>query len=365
MKNVKKVLWLCAALPLAAGAGKALAGDGFFPVCMYGAASVKDLAVIKEAGFNCFHTYNHDPGSLAAMAAEADQLGLKMAAYPDKVIGSAYSEKAKKWPMLAWYLYDEPEVGKLHPDGLKKLDAAAKAWSPEQRTAFVMGDGAAAATYGGIADALMVDWYPVPHLPLESVGRHVSLAKAAAAALSAPGTDKPLWAVLQAFDWKIYPQSREHRRVGRFPEFSEIRFMTWLALARGADGIFYFTLAQEGGTLADRPERWHLFKRMAAELNAFGPLLADAKEAEPPTGLDPSLAARALSSGGRRCLILLNPTRRNIPLDAGKLKGWRPLFEEKRRLEAVLPGGKNLYLPPCRALVLEKKAAGLMSDRLP
>jgi len=340
---------------LAACCAPAGAMEDSFPLCMYGIGAKRDLAVIKEAGFNCFQTYDQAPETLAGLAAEAKKLKLKMSAYPDRVISSTYSEQAKDWPILAWYLYDEPEVRGLPAAELEKLNLKTKTWSPGQRTAFVMGDGAAAMTYGAIADALMVDWYPVPHLKTESVGYHVSLLKSAAQMLDKKNPGKPVWAVLQAFDWRIYPQRHEPKRIGRFPTFTELRFMTYLSLVRGAEGLFYFTFGQDGKTLDATPERWLLFKQLASEINSLRPYLEKGKAAETPAGLDPRLAVRVISKGGGLCMMILNPSAGEIPVSAKVLKDWRPLFEEKRRLEAILPGGKNLRLPPYRTLVLEKK----------
>lgn len=348
MKTFLLILSLCAIVyprPLPAGE--------IFPVCMYGVSKPAELTVLKQAGFNCFQTYILEPEQLSALAGEADRLGLQMVAAPDRVIGSAYGKKALKWPVLAWYLYDEPEVRRLPPAELLKLDRRTKEWSPRQRTAFVMGAGIAAFTYGAAADALMVDWYPVPHLPLESVGRQVTLVKEGAKAMDTAKPGKPVWAVLQAFDWLEYPQ-RGAKRVGRFPDFGEIRFMTYLALARGATGIFYFKLdAAEGKPLPGAPERLAMFGKIADEINRLGPLIAGGKPARAPAGLAPGLSAAVFKANGREYMILLNPARTNIPLKAEALKGWRPLFEEKRRLEELLPGGKNLYFPPYRVLVLE------------
>jgi hypothetical protein len=320
---------------------------------MYGISAARDLAVIKEAGFNCFVTGIQDPEALAQLAGEAKRLKLLMTAYPDRVINSPYSEAAKKWPMLAWYLYDEPEVRNMPPADLKKLDLKTKAWSPAQRTAFVMGDGVAAFTYGAASDALMVDWYPVPHLKMESVGYQVSLVKSAAKAMDVKKPEKPVWAVLQAFDWKLYPQRRAPR-VGRYPTFDEIRFMTYLALARGAEGLFYYTFSQEGKTLDAWPERWFLFKQIASEINKLKPILEKNKEAAPPEGLDARLVVKVFSKGRRQYMLLLNPSTPNIPLNAAALKSWRPLFEKKRRLEDILPGKNNIYMPAYRTLVMER-----------
>ena len=312
----------------------------------YGIGDPGELSVLRQAGFNCFHTYAQDPQRLAALAAESKKLNLKMVAYADRVIASSYTKEAKRWPVLAWYLFDEPEVRKLPPAELEKLDKRVKDWSPRQKTVFVMGEGVAAFTYGGLADALMVDWYPVPHLRLESVGEQVAMTKAGAAITDPKRQDKPVWAVLQAFDWINYPQRRKER-VGGFPTFEQVRFMTYLALARGARGIFYFQYAgSDGVPLPDRPERWGIYQRIAAEINALMPVLEKGKPGVPPPGLNPQLASLALKQGGKAYLILLNPSEAMLPLNTEELSSYRPLFEDNRLLPSALP--------PHKVLVLEK-----------
>lgn len=339
MKTTLLILsFLLFAAPLRAGES--------LPVGMYGIGAPPELAVLKRAGFNCFQTYERAPERLAALAAEAGKLGLKMVAFPDMVIGSAYDKAARGWPVLAWYLFDEPEVRRLPLKELLALDRRTKEWSPRQRTAFVMGDGIAAFTYGGAADALMVDWYPVPHLEPGSVGQQVTLLREGARALDAKNPDKPVWAVLQAFDWMEFPQRRE-KKVGGFPAFGQVRFMTYLALARGAKGIFYFKYASNDGVpLSGRPERWGIFERMAAELGRMGPVFMKGRRIDPPAGLSPELSATAFKKGRREYLVLLNPAAAPVPLDQAALKGRRPLFEELRGLPAALP--------PYAVLILEK-----------
>jgi len=324
----------------------AFSAAGDFPLCFYGINGPQELAVLKQGGFDCFQTYVQDPARLAALAAEAKKLDLKMLAYPDKVIDSPYAKEAKRWPMLAWYLYDEPEVKHLPVAELEKMDKRLKNWSGGQKTVFVMGEGVAAFVYGGVADALMVDWYPVPHLRLESVGEQVAMAKAGAAITDPKRQNKPVWAVLQAFDWINYPQRRKPS-VGGFPTFEQVRYMTYLAIARGAEGIFYFQYAgSDGIPLPSRPERWGIYQRIAAELNALMPVLKKGKPGVLPPGLDPQLATRALKQGGKTYLILLNPTEGPLPLNPEALSGFRPLFEEQRTLPPTLA--------PRKVLILEK-----------
>jgi len=327
---------------LAGLCGLARAAD--FPLGFYGVGGPTELAELKKAGFNSFQTYVQDPARLAPIAAEAKKLGLKMVAYPDRVLGSAFEKQAKRWPVLAWYLLDEPEVQKMPLASLQAMEKRVKDWDAKARTVFVMGEGVAAFTYGGVADALMVDWYPVPHLRLESVGEQVAMAAAGAAIQDPVRKAKPVWAVLQAFDWSGYPQKRTPK-VGGFPTFDQVRYMTWLAVARGAAGIFYFTYnGSDGIPLPSRPERWDIYGRVAAELNGFRKVLEKGKRGVAPAGLDAAFAVRAIRQGGRDYLILLNPTAAPLSLEA--VKAWRPLFELSRYLPETLP--------PQKVLILEK-----------
>ncbi|MEI7529983.1 MAG: hypothetical protein WCK76_13690 [Elusimicrobiota bacterium] len=332
------------------------AGAGQFPLCMYGINAPAELAAIKKAGFNCFQTYAQEPGKLAALAAGAARLELKMLAAPDKVIVSTYAAAARGWPMLAWYLYDEPEMGKMPAEELERLDRRVKDWDAGQRTAFVVGTGSAAYVYGATADALMVDWYPVPHLGLETVGSHVAITKRGAVWTDRARPRKPVWAVLQAFDWREYPPQLTPP-VGRFPTFEEVRFMSYVAIARGASGLFYYTFSHNYGPLTAKPELWAIYERIAAELNELRPALESGVEAAAPAGLGAGLEAKMVAGGGRTFLILLNPAASAAALEPGALKGWRPLFEPKPALADLLPplpGGTALALPGYRVLILEK-----------
>lgn len=344
--KILTALFLFLAMPLAPAAAAE------FPLCMYGIDGPADMAVIKAAGFNCFQTYAHDPEKLAALAKEAAALKMKMLAAPDQVIGSSYDAAAKTWPMLAWYLCDEPEVQRLKAAEMVRREQRVKAWDAGQRTAFVMGNGMAAYTYGAAADVLMVDWYPVTHLKLESVGYHVTLLKDAALKLDLQRPLKPVWAVLQAFDWR---DDSTKPAIGRFPTFNEVRFMSYLSIARGAGGLFYFSFQNKGGPLTKWPERWAIYEKLAAEINTLMPALEGVKDVPPPPGLDGRLSAKVVAGGGRTFMILLNPSPAMVPLDISVLKNWRPLFEEKRGLAALLPGDKAKFMPPYRTLVLEKR----------
>ncbi len=241
-----------------------------FPLCLYGVDSPQDIPVIKAAGFNCVQTYKKDVLTIRALALAAQKEHIKIVVYPNNIINSPYQKEAQGWPVLAWYLADEPDVWDISRQRLKELDKNSKTAFPDDKTAFVIGRGETKTPYYDIADILMVDWYPVPHLKLESLGSEVALVKK-----YAPQADKPVWAVVQAFDWKEYPQNRsDNDRIGRFPSEKELKFMSLDALLNGAAGLFYFVYTSKGVPLPEsNPAGWQALSNTVKMMQFAAPAL--------------------------------------------------------------------------------------------
>ncbi len=251
---------LLAALPLTAQE---------FPLCVYGANDTSDLKIIKEAGFTCLQTYKQDPQTLQKLAKEAKKQGLKVIFYPNKVLGTKYEKKAQKWPILAWYLVDEPEVHKWSRERVQEAHSATKKAFPEHKTALVISEGRTYPTFCDLPDIMMVDWYPVPHYPLETFGDQVSYLREE---MEKHHVQKhPAWGVVQIFDWKHYKQYRpDNDRIGRFPTEDEIRFMSYDGIFNGADGLFFFTFNYlKEPMYKSAPEYWQRVKNVVQELAQF------------------------------------------------------------------------------------------------
>ncbi|PIP81577.1 MAG: hypothetical protein COR54_19505 [Elusimicrobia bacterium CG22_combo_CG10-13_8_21_14_all_63_91] len=309
-----------------------------FRLGMYGVSSPAQLVRLKGFGFNSFFTRDKNPAFLSILAREAKRQKMDMVVYPEGVISSTFSAAAKSWPIAAWYLVDEPDgTNKLWPaEKLAALDAANKKWSPNQRTTFVIGQGSPALKYGKISDILMVDWYPVPHLPLESVAQQLDIARQGVPA------GKPIWAVLQSFNWKDYPQRNPRKpRIGRFPYHEEIRFMSYAAIVHGARGIYYLTLRRPDGeprTLFDFPEHLSRVTRVAGELKSLLPILDNGTPIPVPFPLADGLEAAAWRYRFRDYVIVLNRSKMfSIPFPEALLdRRWRPLFETRRDTKELL-----------------------------
>lgn len=280
---------------------------------------------VAAAGFT--HVLTADP----VIANAALSHGLSVVGIPP----GESQRRSEASPVAAWYIADEPEINRQSREDIARIAAAMRRWDPGTPLTLVVGDARYARVYAPSVDVLMVDWYPVPHLPLGSVGDQVTMAVSQAGG-------KPIWAVLQAMDWKDYPQRDPKKpRIGRFPTHAELRFMTYHAVLRGASGVYYFEFQRRsvpGKSLLDYPERWQALKRVVGELSTFKAFFAVGPgESMPLTGLE----GRRWQAGGRSLAVLLNPTPSEVAIPKEFLEGpWKAFasspIDAERSLEPTL-----------------------------
>lgn len=296
-----------------------------FPIGIYGVDDPHLLGRLKESGFDSFHTYASDPALLSALAKEAIRQRMRMVIYPDRLRAGPVSATAG-WPVDAWYLQDEPEVVKMSSMTLQSISAKTREWDPRRLQTFVIGKSSPAATYGGIGDVMMLDWYPVPHLATDSVADQIDFVRRALPA------GKPVWMVVQAYDWAdeatAAVKAKHHLR---FPTRGEMRFMSYLAVLHGARGLFFFTLRKKTGTLFDHPDLWGVVSDVARELRAMQPVFESGTRTQPPfpTSKD-GVEAGAWRYRGRDYLILVNRRMDGEQRLPAELMGgaWREKFGE-------------------------------------
>lgn len=319
-----------------------------FPIGIYGVSDPAQLQRLKEGGFDSFHT-GSDPALLAALAKEAGRLGMRMVAHPDGV-RERDASLTHGWPVDAWYLVDEPDVVKMSSAALDALSSKTRSWDPGRPQTFVIGQGLPAKTYGAIGDILMMDWYPVPHRPTDSVADQIDLVMAAI-----PAT-KPFWMVIQAYDWADEVKDPVKRKGLRFPSRFEIRFMSYLSVLHGARGLFYFTLGKQGKTLFEFPELWSAVSSVALEMRAMQPVFEKGEPIPLPFQPDVNLEARSWRYNGRDYCVVLNRRKKfmqrvpDVLLDGS----WRPLGEVRRDARDLLKSAHGAwYLKPYQVLVFE------------
>ena len=312
---------------------------GEFPLGVYCIHEAKDVKTIKKVGFDTIQSYNTNPQELEKIAKEAQKQGVKVLFYPNKITGE-WIEKAKQWPAIAWYIYDEPGVHHKTHEFLKDLDVSAREKFPQATTTFVVGKAANLKPYTDIADIIMVDWYPVPHLALTSLGEQIWEAKYYLAKAGFP--NKPVWAVVQSFDWRNFKQHRpDNQRIGRFPTVKEMRFMAYHAITQGAEGIFFFHY-QNPKKSKTHKSNWKLLSKVSKELSKMQPVFAQDTEIQIPFDISYALKVKAWLYNGKYYYLIVNTADKPVLLpDELQAKKYKSLFGKKAK--TAEPYGVYIY----------------------
>lgn len=246
----------------------------FFPIGIYSVNPPSAFKEIKEAGFNTVHTYEFRHDYLKTYIDHAEKLGLKVLVFPgDRIempkfniqnVKETVKSHKESSTVLAWYLSDEPDGG-ISPERVKDIKELIHELDPFHPTSVVIANRRKVKDYAETADIIMVDPYPVPRKPLIDVAQAVDMAR------KAVGDKKPVWAVLQAFGY----QNEKNKGWGwkREPTYQEMRAMTYLAIAQGAKGIFYYTYHGSQYFIKESPRHWENLKAIVGELTLIYPLL--------------------------------------------------------------------------------------------
>lgn len=316
-----------------------------FPVCMYNVSQEKAIPLLKKAGFTCIQSYERNPAALAPLAQAASKRGLKTVFHPQEVWGTEYEKEAARWPMLAWYLVDEPDVAKWSRERVQEAYEKTKTAWPHHSTTLVIGQGRTKVPYYDIPDGMMVDWYPVPHLELTSFGDNVAWTREGMQMRGAG--DRPLWGVVQIFDWKEFKQYRpDNDRIGRFPTENEIRFMMYDGIANGATGLFFFHFNSFGKPLPQaNPEWWSRVTIVTKEFKKMRPVLEKGILIENPVTITSPLTLKTWKYKRHTYSLLLNRSKHEQPVPAELLSKEYKLFIGKQ---------KTVNIPPYAVWVLKK-----------
>lgn len=324
-----------------------------FPLGIYGVNDPAHLVRLHEAGFDSIHTYSRDLKLLENLAREAKRQGMRMVIFPDALLNGSLAT-TEDWPIDAWYLFDEPDVVKMSSAALLMLSQKTREWDPLRPQTFVIGEGAPARIYGGVADILMMDWYPVPHRPTDSVATQIDLA------ISALPAGKPFWMVIQAYDWADEVTDPVKLKKGlRFPTKSEMRFMSYISVLHGARGLFYFTLTKRGKTLFDYPELWGAVSDVSREIREMKSIFERGKRMSLPFSLPTGgLEAAVWQYRKNEYLVLANRSgdrQWKVPTEALN-PSWQALFEVHPSPHSALHRYLDAYyLRPYQILILKRR----------
>ena len=271
--QLDQALGLLAAALLALGtAGCRVTRPDAYPIGLYSVGSETNLFEIADAGFSLVV----GPARRGFLdAAKANGIGVM--ASPGSTAGAHFNAakvrstvaKLDGHPALwSWYLIDEPDMHSVSPEKVKAAHRFVKRLGATKPTSLVLYQGDSAKWYGDIADITMVDRYPVPWLPLANFSQHIHKTRLATNA------ERPLIAVIQSFDWTAHQSMLPGEENLRPPTERELRSMTYSSLARGANGIFYYSYADMRLKERKYPELWESLKRVVGEVRRREALFA-------------------------------------------------------------------------------------------
>ncbi|MBM3497144.1 MAG: hypothetical protein FJX74_00595 [Armatimonadetes bacterium] len=265
-------------------------GKPFFPLGMYwGTIAEEELRVYADSAFNCLMPYGAPTQEQMDLA---QRLGLKVIySVKDIYHGSAYCpedirttdderafieakvEAYRDHPaLLAWYLNDElsqeymPRL-EAHQEWLEELDPGHPTWVVLYQVGEVQ-------HYVRTFDVIGTDPYPIPGDAARRAGvwtqRTVDAVRGA----------RPVWMVPQVFNWACYRKTEQEQQALRPPTLPEMRSMTWQCLARGAQGLIYYSWFDiRRDTVVPFEEQWDYVKQVATEVSGMVPVLLSVETA--------------------------------------------------------------------------------------
>ncbi len=160
--------------------------------------------------------------------------------------------------LWGWYLPDEPDLHSISPEQIAATSREIKRREARKQQVLVLMSWRNLGDYLGLGDILMMDCYPVAWQPISALSENFARAKLSAG-------KRKFYAALQAFDWKAFPDQAPDLTKTREPTEAELRCMTYLALARGAEGMFYFSF-RPGPWFLPEHEVWTSLRKVVQEV---------------------------------------------------------------------------------------------------
>ena len=297
-------------------------GKPFFPFGLYfHRPAPEDVERLADSPFNCIMSYPGMPREMLdslhahgirsiysvkdfyeGLAANSDEEGRK------KTIERINSLKDHP-AIIAWYVNDElplsmRDVLSAHRDLVEELDPGRPAWAVLYQIEEIR-------DYLPTYDVIGTDPYPISSKPASMA--YVWAKKTHDACFGC----RPCWQVPQYFNWQNYRKNDEKDRT---PTYDEMRAMTWMALAGGANGIIgysYFDFFRNYADGDGSPEArkasfdrtWEDVCRIGREIRRYESVLLSVETPEtvtPRDGSAPAVVTRLYAQDGAVWLMAVN-----------------------------------------------------------
>lgn len=297
-------------------------GKPYFPLGLYfHQPTDEDIARLADSPFNCIMCYPritrerldrlHENGIdsiysvkdlYEGLHCKTDEEGRRKTA---EVIQTMKDHPA----VIAWYINDElplsmREVLTGHRDLVEELDPSRPAWVVLYQVEDIR-------DYLPTFDVIGTDPYPLPSKPASTAYEWARKTHDACFGVRA------CWQVPQYFNWANYGRSKE---TSRTPTYEEMRAMTWMNIAGGANGIigysyydFYRNYAGRDGSPEEKQKSfdrtWKDVCRVGEEVKKYEQILLSI---DPPAAVSPAsefgqdIAVRLYGNGEETWILLVN-----------------------------------------------------------
>lgn len=276
-------------------------GEPFFAIGMY-SVGTRDLPALAEAGFNLVHTYGwegqntFEGGQEWLDTCHEHRMKALVGLYRPPVKQAEFEgairriQKFREHPaLLAWHTMDEPGWEKESDRGDIYMPAAyevCREHDPDHPVTAVFCHFADPGWFIDSVDIVQADYYPIPPIPanwfsgtgLRGIKQYADITRRVS------DGDAPFWYVAQFFDYSVSKENSYEvpEEWKRGPTPTEIRAMTYTAVASGARGVLYWSLSRAMGTdwhrdSLSRVERWNALVDVVEELHELMPVLTSTR----------------------------------------------------------------------------------------
>ena len=253
-------------------------GKPFFPLGFYhvswGFTPEQRLEMVRDVashGYNTVHvgilSSEKDNDSYGNFLDECAKLNVRVITefgFPPEIVIPKYKDKAA---VMGWNPGDEPAAAGHSPQEMFRRYDNFKKWDYNHLAYTVICIPAQYKNYASGTDVLAPDPYPVPGRPMDAIYELFISAKA-----SANDCDTALWAVCQAFGGQKYAERGAWKR---WPNGTEFRSMSYLALMAGAKGIIYYVYQDGEFAILKSGDLWEAAKDFPAEIADLTPFILD------------------------------------------------------------------------------------------
>jgi hypothetical protein len=294
-------------------------GQPLFPMGLHYLSDEDQFTALSEAGFNTLIL----PSRLAGMnrVQALAQSGLRVVISSSSLESSFWRTMQEKFvrspEVIGWYVLHKPatQMPPVAPEMMLDLGQRIAVLDPARPVLLAEASVSHLVDYVPACDVLMPWTEPEPPGDLRSVD--VMLREAMAAA----GGHKPVWPMLPLTGMAYSTDVRlDPKTTGRPPTPAEYRCMAFLALARGANGLFahgHLVPAARNQrayhVAVDAPPLWEMAQTVAAQVRIIAPILLYGEPVEI-TGDSPQVALRALRYREGTYILAANISAEASPL---------------------------------------------------